>query len=64
MKINVPLIETYIRKNKLSKTAFCKKCKISYLTLQKIYSDNFNGNILVLFKIARVLKVGIKDLFV
>ena len=64
MEINVQRIQSYIRENKLSKKAFCEKCKISYHTLQKILSNNFNGNIIILFKIARVLNVGIKDLFV
>lgn len=63
MEMNVSLIETYMKENKLSKSAFCKKCKIGYHTLQKIFSRDFSGNILVLFRIARTLNVGIKDLF-
>lgn len=64
MEINVQRIQSYIRENKLSKKAFCEKCKISYHTLRKIFDKNFNVDITILFKIARVLNVGIKDLFV
>ena len=64
MEINVQRIQSYIRENKLSKKTFCEKCKISYQTLQKIFNNNFNWNIIILFKIARTLGIGIKDLFV
>ncbi len=64
MEINIQRIQSYIRENKMSKTAFCKKCNISYHTLQKIFNNTFNGNIIILFKIARVLDVAIKDLFI
>ena len=63
MEINIQRIQSYIRENKMSKTAFCKKCNISYHTLQKILDNNFNGNVVILFNIARVLNVSIKDLF-
>ena len=35
--IKTELIEKYLQDNKLSKTKFCKKCKISPSTLKKLW---------------------------
>ena len=50
MEINVQRIQSYIRENKLSKKAFCEKCKISCHTLQKIISNNFRGYAFAVFR--------------
>lgn len=34
---NTKLIDTYLKENKMSKTAFCKQCKISDELLKKFY---------------------------
>lgn len=57
--IKTEIIEKYIIKNKLSKTKFCKMCKISPSTLNKIMTNDDNFGIIALFKIARVIKVQV-----
>lgn len=60
--INVTMIENYRKENNLTKTSFCKLCKISVSTYNKILKgENFNAT--ALFKIARVLNVHIHQLF-
>ena len=61
--IKTELIEEYINKNHLSKTAFCKKCKIAPSTLKAILSQSTNVGIVALFKIVRVLNIEICELF-
>lgn len=61
--IKTELIDSYIAENKLSKTEFCRRCKIGTKTLKKIYDNNDNFEIIALFKIARVLAIRICDLF-
>lgn len=59
--INVQLIEDYIQTNGLSKTAFCRRCKIGKETFQKI-KTNQDARFVTLFKIARVMNVQIPQL--
>lgn len=63
--INKQPILNYMKSQKLSKTAFCKLCKIGYTTLQKILDDNvLRMRIDKVFKIARVIKIHPKELFI
>lgn len=62
-QINTDLIINYLFLNKLTKSEFCKMCKISYGTLEKVMSKNQNFNISALFKIAKVLNVKIHEIF-
>ena len=57
------LIENFIKENNLSKSKFCKMCKISQSTLNKIMTNNENFKIIALFKIARVLKIQVFEMF-
>lgn len=57
------LIENFIKDNNLSKSKFCKMCKISQSTLNKIITNNENFRIIALFKIARVLKIQVYQMF-
>ncbi len=61
--IKIELIENFIRENKISKTTFCKMCKISPNTLKKIMSNNDNFRIIALFKIAKVIKIKVYEIF-
>lgn len=61
--IKTELIINYLNKEKLSKTAFCKKCKISYSTLNKILNNEENYNLIALFKIAKILNIRICEIF-
>ena len=61
--IKTKLIENFIKENNLSKSKFCKMCKISQITLNKITTNSENFKIIVLFKIARVLKIQVFEMF-
>lgn len=59
--VKTELIEKYIKENNLSKTKFCKMCKISYGTLKRILNNEDFG-LIALFKIARVMKLHVHQL--
>lgn len=61
--IKTEIIEKYMNENKLSKTKFCKMCKISPSTLNKIMTNDDNFGIIALFKIARVIEVQVYQIF-
>ena len=61
--IKTVLIENFIKDNNLSKSKFCKMCKISQSTLNKIMTNSENFKIIALFKIARVLKIQVYQMF-
>ncbi len=61
--INIEIIKNFMKKNKISKTTFCKMCKISSSTLNKIMTKNNNFRIIALFKIARVIKIQVYQMF-
>ena len=61
--IKTESIEKYLQENKLSKTKFCKICKISPGTFKKIMNNDSNFNLIALFKIARVLKIHVCEIF-
>lgn len=60
--INKELIEGYIKEHNLTKTKFCKMCKISYSTLTRILND-YDFYLIALFRIARVMEVEVYNLF-
>lgn len=62
--INTDLIENFIKERGISKIKFCEMCRISTGTLNKIYSNSTSLGIIQPFKIARILKVQICDLFI
>ena len=61
--IKTELIENFVKDNNLSKSKFCEMCKISQSTLNKIMTSNENFRIIELFKIARVLKIQVFEMF-
>lgn len=61
--IKTELIEKYLQDNKLSKTGFCKKCKISPSTLKKVMEQNANVGIVGIFKIAFAMNLRTCDIF-
>lgn len=61
--IKTELIENFIKENNLFKSKFCKMCKISQSTLNKIMTNSENFRIIALFKIARVLKIQVFEMF-
>lgn len=62
--IKTEVIKIYLKENELSKSAFCKKCKISFTTLKKVLEQDTSYNLVALFKIAHVLKIRVCELFV
>ena len=63
MKIKTQLIDEFLKEKSISKSQFCKICKISYSSLQKIYSQNFGVYITTIFKVIRVLNIEPKNFF-
>jgi transcriptional regulator with XRE-family HTH domain len=63
-EINVELIKNYMKEQQISKTEFCRQCKVSMEVLNKILANKPNFRILALFKIARKLNVQIHELFI
>ena len=61
--IKTEIFENYMKKNNLSKTAFCKLCKISPSVLKKIMNNQNNFYIIALFRIARVIKMEVYQMF-
>ncbi len=61
--IKVEIIKKFMMENKISKRKFCKMCKISFSTLNKIMSKDDNFRITTLFKIARVIKIQVYQMF-
>ena len=60
--VNTELVNDYMRTHNLSKTKFCKLCKIHPTTLKNIL-ENKNFVMSAIFKIANVLDVDICILF-
>ncbi len=52
-----------MKENKLSKTAFCKLCKINLSTYYKILQGQGKFRIDALFKIARIIDKEVYELF-
>ena len=61
--IKVEIIEKFMLENNISKTKFCKMCKISPNTLNKIMTNKFNFEIIALFRIARIIKIEVHQMF-
>lgn len=55
------LIEQYIKENKISKTEFCKRAKITPYILKKIYNHKTNIGIRFIAKIAWTLNVSFSE---
>ncbi|MFI3167912.1 MAG: hypothetical protein R3Y32_07360 [Bacillota bacterium] len=61
--INIQIIEDFLQTNNLSKTQFCKRCKISPQTLKKVMSQNLDFGMLALFKIAHTIGINMHEMF-
>ena len=62
-RINIELINNYLIENNLSKSMFCKRCGISYITFQKIMSGKTNFRITALIRVAWGIGVEFYQLF-
>ena len=63
-RVNVGIIENFMREKGINKTEFCKLCGISTRVLCKIYANKISVNVKILFRIARVLNIGIYELII
>lgn len=63
-KCNIKLIDNFLKENNLTKTEFCKRCKISKYSLSKIYKNDFNIDIVVIIKISYAINQKPCDLFI
>ena len=61
--INIELIENYLNAFKITKSEFCKRAKISYSVLTKIYNNQINFRINALFKICRTIGINLYQIF-
>ena len=62
-QINVTVIEKYLKTHKLSKRKFCRLCKISPSTLNKILNGDYHFYISNLWKIANFMGVPFAEMF-
>lgn len=62
--INIDLILEYIKQNNLSKTQFCKKCKVSPVTFNKILKGDKDVQFKSILKIAIVMRCRLDKLFI
>ncbi len=64
MQIDVQLIKNYLKNRGLTRTHFCKECKISIVDFNKILTESTNIKLVVLFKIAQLMGVPVLKLFI
>ncbi len=62
-KINTKLILDYLQENKMSKSKFCKLCKISNVTYEKMMTGSLDFGVVSLFKVATVLNRQMHEMF-
>lgn len=63
MKIDIDIIFEYMDKNKIGKSAFADRCKISYTTLNKVLKRE-RARITTLNKIAATMGVRLLQLLI
>lgn len=61
--INTDLVINYIKKEKLTKRGFCKRCGISENSLRKVLNEQTNVFLSTIFKIIRELNISFSELF-
>ena len=61
--IKTEIIENFLIEKKLSKSKFCKMCKITPVTLQKIIANKYNFRIGALFRMAKVMIIEFCEIF-
>jgi transcriptional regulator with XRE-family HTH domain len=60
---NTKLITDYLEKTGISKTKFCKECRISAYTYSRVMAQNAHIGIKQLFRIARRLNIEFHKFF-
>ena len=62
--INVALIKSFIKENNFTFSDFCEICKISKTDLDHVFYGTLDFDVMILFKIAKTLKINIHQLFI
>ena len=62
-RIKTELIEKYMDENEVSLEEFCRISNICKSDIQKIFVQDFDFGIDVIFKLAKVLKIEVFELF-
>lgn len=62
--IETQVIENYLKTNKLSKARFCKDNNFSLSTLNNLLKNNLNVSTDALIKLARIMKIRVRDLII
>lgn len=60
--IKTEIIANYLKEHNLSKTKFCRLCKISVSTFNKIMNGE-DFDLIALFRIAKTIEVELYQLF-
>lgn len=61
--IKTELIDQFIKEQGLTRTRFCKLCKMSYGTFVKIRRGECNVKMNAIFRMARVMRIKVHELF-
>ena len=61
-KLNINLIFEFLNKNRLTKTEFCRQCKISPSTFYRIIKGK-DFRLDALFKIAKIMNLKLHQFF-
>ena len=61
--IKTELIKKYLIDKKITKTEFCKRCKISFSVLYKLLNKKRNYNMICLARICKVLGIRFSEIF-
>ena len=64
MQINTELIKKYIKDNQLTMSKFCKLSKISPSVFKKMMKNKTNFRIISLFKVAKLIKLELYQMFI
>lgn len=62
-RIKTELIERFMNENNVSLEEFCKIADVCKNDIQKVFVQNFDFGIEVIFKLAKVLKIEAFELF-
>lgn len=62
-RLRIEMVEGFRAILDISKSAFCKRCGISYSVYKKMLNHDLNFRVSALFKLAKVLKMNVCELF-
>jgi len=63
-RMRVELIDEYIQKNNITKLEFCEMSKVDNEALEKMFNNDYDFDIIYLYRVCKILGVEIRDFFV